>query len=237
MKKAIVIGGTSGIGKALVEILLDNGYKVGLSGILRDDLSALKNAYPQQLIIQYIDCGKENFTVEVNQLAEELGGMDLLVFSAGIGHLNKGIGFTVENPANRVNVLGFTEAVDWGYRYFYRKGGGHLVAISSVAGLFGHRTSPAYTAAKGYQINYLEALRQMAYRSKLPLYVTDIRPGFVDTEMTSDKKTFWSTTTPHAAKLIYTAILHKKGVAYVLRRWWMVGFAVKFVPDWLRKRL
>ncbi len=237
MKKAIVIGGTSGIGKAIVEILLDHNYTVGLSGIARDDLSTLKNKHAGQLLVKYIDCSLENFTTEVHQLAEELGGMDLLVFSAGIGHLNKDIGYTVENPANKVNVLGFTEAVDWGYRYFNRQGSGHLVAISSVAGLFGHRTSPAYTAAKGYQINYLEALRQKAHCSKLPLYVTDIRPGFVETEMTSDKKTFWSCSTPYAAKLIYHAIQHKKGVAYVSRRWWLVGFAVRFIPQWLRSRM
>ncbi len=237
MQKAVVIGGTSGIGKALVELLLEHKYKVGLTGIERDDLSLLKNTYPEQLIIKYMDCGRENFSKEILRLTEELGGMDLLVFSAGIGHLNKDIGYTVENPANKVNVLGFTEAVDWGFRYFHKQGRGHLVAISSVAGLFGHRTSPAYTAAKGYQINYLEALRQKAYRLKIPLYVTDIRPGFVETEMTSDKKTFWSTTTLQAAKLIYKAILHKKGVAYVLPRWWLVGLAVRFVPGWLRSRL
>ncbi|MBK9399707.1 MAG: SDR family NAD(P)-dependent oxidoreductase [Bacteroidetes bacterium] len=237
MKKAIVVGGTSGIGKALVELLLEKNYSVGLCGIERDDLTLLKNANPQHLIIKFIDCGKENCSGEINTLVNDLGGMDLLVFSAGIGHLNKDIGYTVENPANKVNVLGFTEVVDWGYRYFHKQGSGHLVGISSVAGLFGFRTTPAYTAAKGYQINYLEALRQKAHRSKFPLFVTDIRPGFVDTEMTSDKKKFWSTSTHHAAQLIYKAILHKKGIAYVKPRWWIVGFAVKFIPNWLRSRL
>jgi short-subunit dehydrogenase len=186
MQKAIVIGGSSGIGKALVEILLKEGYKVGLSGIERDNLDALKEHYGEQLVIRYIDCGKAACTREIQDLVHLLGGLDLLVFSAGIGHLNKDLGFVVENEANKVNILGFTEVVDWTYRFFARQGHGHLVGITSFAGLFGFRTSPAYTAAKGYQINYMEALRQKARKSRLPLYVTDVRPGFVDTDMSKN---------------------------------------------------
>lgn len=237
MKKAIVIGGTSGIGKALAELLLEQNYKVAISGVERDNLDYLKTSYPKNLIVKYIDCSKENCSVEINDLVNELGGMDLMIFSAGVGHLNKDIGYTVENKANQVNILGFTEVVDWSYRFFNKQGHGHLVAISSFAGLFGFRTSPAYTSAKGYQINYLEALRQKANHSKLPLFVTDIRPGFVDTDISKELKKFWSTSTENAAKYIYKAILKKKGIAYVTPRWKLMAIVVKLIPEWLRGRL
>lgn len=237
MKKAIVIGGTSGIGKALIEVLLGQNYKVGLSGVERDDLTILKNSNPNNLIIKYIDCSQENCSAEINKLVTELDGMDLLVFSAGVANLNQDIGFTAENAANKLNVLGFTEVVDWGYRFFKKQGSGHLVAISSVAGLFGFRTSPAYTSAKGYQINYLEALRQKAHRSNPPLYVTDVRPGFVDTDISKDLKKFWSTTPERAASQIYNAIENKKGIVYITKRWWIMAFIVTLMPDWVRSRL
>lgn len=237
MKKAIVIGGTSGIGKALVEILLSDNYKVGLSGIERDDLTTLRNQNAEHLIIRYIDCSKENCSHEINELVETLGGLDVLVFSAGIGNLNKDLGYSVENAANKVNVLGFTEVVDWSYRYFHKQGSGHLVALSSFAGLFGFRNSPAYTAAKGYQINYLEALRQKAHRLKLPIYVTDIRPGFVDTEISRHLKRFWVITPQQAAREIYHAIKKKKPMTYVTKRWWFLAFMIRLLPDWVRGRL
>lgn len=237
MKKAIIIGGSSGIGKAISKILLEENYRVGISGIERDDLSSLSNAYPDNLIIKYIDCSKENCSIEINELVSMLGGLDLLVFSAGIGHLTKDIGYTVENEANKVNILGFTEVVDWAYRFFHKQGFGQLVSLSSIAGLFGHRITPAYTAAKGYQINYLEALRQKANRSKLPLYVTDVRPGYVDTELSKGLKRFWVATPEKAAKQIFVAIKKKKGVVYITRRWRLMAFIIHLIPDWLRSRL
>lgn len=237
MKKAIVIGGTSGIGKALVEILLAQNYKVGISGVERDDLSTVKNSHADSVLIKYIDCSKENCTLEINELVDKLGGLDLMVFSAGVGHLNKNLGYTVENIANKVNVLGFTEVADWSYRFFDKQGSGHFVAISSFAGLFGFRTSPAYTAAKGYQINYMEALRQKAHRSNLPIYITDVRPGFVDTEISKELKGFWMTTPSRAAQQIYRAIKRKRSMVYVTKRWRLLATLIKLAPDWLRGRL
>jgi short-subunit dehydrogenase len=237
MKKSIVIGGSSGIGKGIVEVLLRQGYLVGLSGIERDDLSELQKNHNGQLIIQYIDCSKENCSAEIQQLVQKLGGLDLMIFSAGIGHLNKDLGYPVENRANKVNVLGFTEVVDWSYRFFANQGYGHLVAITSVAGHFGFRESPAYPAAKGYQINYMEGLRQKAHRFKGPLYVTDIRAGFVDTEFSRELKRFWVATPEKAARQIYIAIKRKRSVKYVTRRWKLIALLVKIIPDWLRGRL
>ncbi len=231
-----MIGGTSGIGKALVQVLLDHDYKVGLSGIERDDLSALRNSHNGNLVIKYIDCSKENCSAEIDELVQTLGGLDLMVFSAGVGHL-KNTDHTVENNANKVNVLGFTEVADWSYKYFDKQGSGHLVGISSVAGLFGFRNTPGYTAAKGYQINYLEALRQKARRSGSPIYVTDIRPGFVDTDISKDLKRFWVATPEKAARQIFRLIKRKKGVGYVTKRWVLMAIVVKLIPGWLRSRL
>lgn len=237
MKKAIVIGGTSGIGKAFAELLLRNNYKVGLAGIERDNLSDLKRDYAELLEIKYFDCITEQASERIPELVDSLGGLDLLVFSAGIGHLNKNLGFVVENHANKLNVLAFTEVIDWGYRFFERQGYGHLVGISSITGLFGYGQAPAYNAAKSYQITYLEGLRQKARKSGKPIRVTDIRPGFVDTDISKDLKRFWVATPEKAARQIFSIINKGQGVGYVTKRWLLIALLLKSLPGWIRVRL
>lgn len=231
------MGGTSGIGKAVAELLLSASWKVAITGIPVDDLSALSAKYKEQVLVKYIDCSKENFSDELSALVRELGGMDLFMFSSGVGHLNKDIGFTAENPANKVNVLGFTEALDWAYRFFQNQKHGHLVGVTSMAGMFGFRTSPAYTAAKGYQINYIEALIQKANKSDHPVYVTEVRPGFVDTEISRELKRFWVASPQKAAKQIVAGIRRKRKIVYVTKRWRFMAIIVDMIPRFIRRRL
>ena len=112
MKKAIIIGGTSGIGKGLTEVLLTKKYKVAITGIHLDVINNLKKTKNKNLKAVYLDCKKENTDTIITDLISWLGGIDLIVFSAGIGNLNKNLGFKVENEANKLNVLGFTEVAD-----------------------------------------------------------------------------------------------------------------------------
>lgn len=236
MKKAIVIGGTTGIGKALANTLVCNNYKVVITGIEKNIIKELEQKNNPLLTAKYLDCINDSSSNKITELVNGLGGLDLLVFSAGIGHLNKNLGFKVENNANKLNVLAFTEIADWSYRFFEKQGYGHFTAISSLAGLFGYHKAPAYHAAKSYQINYLEGLRQKAFRSKIPIYITDIRPGFVATQMTQGKKLFWVVTKEKAATQIFNYIRKRSTIGYVSKRWSLIAFILKLLPNWIRKR-
>ncbi|MDE5422857.1 SDR family NAD(P)-dependent oxidoreductase [Ancylomarina sp. DW003] len=237
MKKAIIIGATSGIGKELVKLLIDNDYKLGLTGLHTNGIEELRQNNQKQLEVRYFDCTKESSAERITELVASLGGLDLLIFSAGIGHLNGNPGFEVENHANKLNVMAFTEIADWSYRFFEKQGKGHFVAISSIAGLRGYRVSPAYHAAKSYQIRYLEALKQKAYRSGKSICITDIRPGFVETEMSVGKKQFWVTSKEKAAEQIFRLIKRKKGMGYISRRWQIIAIIMKLLPRWIHRRI
>ena len=240
MKNAIIIGGTTGLGKGLADILLANDYRVVVTGIEKDILDELQNNGQKNLEVQYLDCLHDNTSQTISDLVKKMNGLDLLILSAGIGQLNKNQGYTVENNANKMNVLAFTEIADWSYRFFEEQGHGHFASISSFSGLFGYRVAPAYHAAKSYQIKYLEALRQKAHRARLtgkPIYITDIRPGFVDTYMTQKRKMFWVATIEKASKQIFTLIEKKRGYGYVTKRWHIVAQIIKIVPPWIRIRL
>jgi len=236
MKKAIIIGASTGIGNALAKVLLENDYKVGITGVEKTILNELNQVPNTNLNVKYLDCTSHQSSEVIHDFIHWMDGLDLLVFSAGIGHLDKNLGFEIENEANKLNVLAFTEIADISYKYFESKGQGHFVAITSIAGLRGNRIAPAYHAAKSYQISYLEGLRQRGIHSNLSISITDIRPGFVDTGLVN-KKNFWMASKEKAAKQIFNIIRKKKNVAYVTKRWLIVAFVVRIIPNWIYNRV
>ena len=237
MKKAIVVGGSTGIGYGVSQVLLENNYKVVVTGVEKEIVENLNDSNKENFSAIYLDCINESSSKTLQNLVDEIGSLDLLVFSAGIGNLNKDLGYTVENKANQLNVLAFTEVMDWSCRFFIKQGFGHLVGVTSISALFGSRVAPAYHAAKAYQINYLEGLRQKAKRSKLPVYVTDARPGFVITPMTEGKKMFWMATKEKAAKQIFRLIKNKRSVGYITKRWRILVVLMHLQPRFVRDRL
>ena len=191
MKKAIIIGATSGIGKGLAKLLVENNYKIGLTGRRVELLNELKNENPN-FYIKSFDINDTNIVVQkLDELTTELGGLDLLIISSGIGEINENLHFEIEKLTIDTNVLGWTCVACWAFTYFENQKSGHLVAISSIGGLRGSRQAPAYNSTKAYQINYLEGLRQKAKKINTSIFVTDIRPGLVDTEMAKGDGLFW----------------------------------------------
>jgi short-subunit dehydrogenase len=162
--------------------------------------------------------------------------LDLLVLSSGTGKINPALDINIEQQTNAVNVTGFTAVADWAFNYFQQQGHGQFAAITSVAAIRGGRHAPAYNASKAYQVNYLEGLRQKAFNLKIPVIITDIRPGFVDTAMAAGN-VFWMSTVEKASRQIFNAIENKRSIVYVTNRWRLVAFLLKLLPGFLFKRL
>ena len=238
MKRAIVIGATSGIGRAVAERLAAGGYRVGVTGRRRALLDELAAANPDAFCSMVADVTDPAAScAALDALAGELGGVDLCVVSAGAGELNPGLDYALEEPAIRTNVVGWTAAVDWAYRLFERQGGGHLVVVTSVGGLRGGGGAPAYNASKAYQINYAEGLRQKAAKSRLPIFVTDIRPGFTATEMAKGEGLFWVMPVDRVADRLLRAVHRRRSVAVVTRRWRIVAWLLRHVPDRIYRKM
>ena len=104
-----------------------------------------------------------------------------------------------------------------------------MAAITSLGALMGEGSAPAYGASKAYQVIYLEALRSRAKKSKTAITVTDIRPGFVDTNMAKGDGLFWVAPVEKAARQIATAIQRRRKVAYITKRWRLVGFVLRLL--------
>ncbi|MFN5642467.1 MAG: SDR family NAD(P)-dependent oxidoreductase [Sphingobacteriales bacterium] len=238
LKKAIIIGATSGIGKSMAELLLLEGYEVGVTGRREELFQSIKTQETSRIVFKKMDV-QDVSTLEPigNELVRQLGGLDLLIISAGIGEENKNLNFDVENNVIKTNIQGFTCMADWAVRYFKEQGYGHLVNISSIAGIRGNGIAPSYNATKAYQINYLEGLRINVKDYGSSITITDVRPGFVDTPMAKGEGLFWVASVQKAAEEIFEAIKQKRKVVYITKRWGLIALLLKVIPFSMLKRI
>ncbi len=237
MKNAIVFGATSGIGKSLTELLVKDGYKVAITGRRLEKLEEIKQQLPEQILIKQNDIQLVDEVEKVfNEIVSEFKTIDLVIQSSGVGFVNPKLHWHKEEQSINTNVLGVTKLYTLSYNLFKKQQFGHLVGISSIASLRGNRASPVYFASKAYQKSYLESLylKTKTIKSK-KVFVSDIRPGFVDTAMALGDEIFWMVPLEKATKQIYTAIKKKKRVAYISKRWRLIAWVLKIVPSWLLK--
>lgn len=238
MKRAIIIGATSGIGQEVAKLLLAEGWKLGIAGRRQEALETFRQTAPGQIEIQRIDVTYEDAAENLAALIEKTGGMDLFFLSSGIGFQNTALNTETELNTTRTNVEGFTRMVDAAFHYFKCHGGGHLAVISSIAGTKGLGVAPAYSATKRFQNTYLDALEQLACLQKLPIHFTDIRPGFVATDLLNDGQHYPMLMKPDAvARHILRALKRKQRVAVIDWRYRILVFLWKMIPRWLWKRL
>lgn len=238
MKRAIIIGATSGIGQEVAKCLLLEGWQIGIAGRRQPALETLQRVAPDQIKIQALDVTQEDAAEKLNMLINKTGGMDLFLLSSGIGFQNMKLDMEVELNTARTNVEGFTRMVDTAFAYFKKNGGGHLAVISSIAGTKGLGVAPAYSATKRFQNTYIDALEQLAHLQKLKIHFTDIRPGFVATDLLNDGKHYPMLMNAEiVGRHIARALKHKRRVVVIDWRYRILVFFWKMIPRWIWKRL
>jgi short-subunit dehydrogenase len=238
MKKAIVVGASSGIGRELALILSKKGYAVGVMARRIQLLDELRNQVGSELFVKQIDVSDAETAMKtLADFIKEMGGADLIVISAGTGDIYRGLDWRLEKEIIGTNVTGFAAVANVAIRHFTERGSGHLVGISSIAALRGGRRATAYNASKAFESNYMEGLRQKVTRLRLPITITDVKPGYVKTAMAKGNRIFWAAPADVAAIQIYDAIERKKSHAYITRRWRLIAWLLKVLPDPVYKRL
>ena len=234
----VIIGATSGIGKTLFEKYVSGDNRIGIVGRRANLLDELCQKYPSKTITAKADITNlEEIEQAINALHKELEYIDLAIVCSGIGDINATLEYNVERLTIDTNITGWTFVIDRLYNIFVQQGHGHLVAITSAGGLRGEPIAPAYSASKAYQINYMEALRKKAYKSGSQIYVTDIRPGLVNTAMAKGEGLFGVMPVEKVANQIITAIHKNKYKAYVTKRWHILAIINKNLPFALYKRM
>jgi len=232
MKRAIIIGASSGLGFEVGKLLLSEGWQLGIAARREDRLRTLQILAPHQVTLACLDVTSPDATDSLLQLIENLGGMDLFFYASGIGHQNRMLEPSVELDTVRTNAFGFTQMMDAAFNYFANHHGGHLAAITSIAGTKGLGAAPSYSATKAFQNTYLQSLEQLSSMRHLSISVTDIRPGFVNTDLLRDGNHYpLLMKKERVAHHIVQALHHQRRVVVLDTRWRIITFFWRLIPN------
>jgi len=245
-RRAIVVGASSGIGAALVRQLAREGYAVAALARRADKLEELEQACAAdcarsggRVICQVHDTRDADQVGPLfERLVRELGGLDLLIYPAGIMPKIERDQYDTKIDLDMLAV-NFGGCVAWGNpaaTLFQSQRSGTIIGISSIAGDRGRKGNPVYGATKAAMNHYLEALRNRL--AEYGVHVCTIKPGYVDTRMTQGmEKLFWLITPEQAASQILGAARNRVNVRYVPLRWGAVGTTIRLIPSFVFRKL
>ena len=232
-KRIIIIGATSGIGYEIAQIYRKLGWRIGIAGRRADRLEQMRTEAPEQFETEPIDVTQPDAPERLIRLIKKVGGMDIFLLSSGIGSQNRSLNPAIELATLETNGVGFTRMVTTAFNYFKENGGGQLAVISSIAGTKGLGAAPAYSATKRFQNIYIDTLDQLAHMEKLPIVFTDIRPGFVKTDLLKNDRYPMLMSPSYTAQQIVKAITQKKRRAVIDWKYAILVFFWKLIPDWI----
>jgi short-subunit dehydrogenase len=231
-KRAIVVGASSGIGLEVAKLLIKEGWTVGVAARRVELLQGIGAAACERIDVTVYEANEA-----LHRLIRNTGGMDLFFYASGIGKQNRELKEDIELATLQTNGVGFTRMIGEAYRYFASHGGGHIAAITSIAGTKGLGPAPSYSATKAMQNVYLQALEQQALNRGLNIHFTDIRPGFVDTALLSGDFHYPMMLQPgEVAKEIVYAINHKKHIRIIDWKYRVLTAFWRRIPRWLWRR-
>jgi NAD(P)-dependent dehydrogenase (short-subunit alcohol dehydrogenase family) len=240
MERVIVVGASSGIGAAIARQLALAGAHVAILGRRSTELGRVADLAHEHLHPNVHDvCSTETVPDLFERIVADLGGLDTLVYAAGVMPVVAPSEYAFEKDREMVavNLLGAMAWMNLAAARFEAARAGTIVGVSSIAGERGRRGSPAYCASKAALTTYLEALRNRC--SRYGVNVVTAKPGFVDTAMTRGLRgLFWVISADEAARRILA--LARRGSSasgFVPRRWGLVAAIVRALPSLIFRRV
>jgi NAD(P)-dependent dehydrogenase (short-subunit alcohol dehydrogenase family) len=227
------------MGAEIARRLAAQGCAVAALARTPEGLDELARTSSGRILTHVHDVQRADLVPELfERIVRELGGLDLLVYAAGIMPKVGPREYDTQKDLDQlaVNVGGCMAWCNAAANLFQTQRHGTIVGISSIAGDRGRKGNPAYCTTKAAMNTYLESLRNRL--SECGVHVCTIKPGFVDTRMTRGmEKLLWLIPAERAAELILSAARTKANVRYVPRRWFFVGTVIKSIPSFLFRKL
>jgi len=186
-KKAIVTGGSGGLGRGMVEGLVEAGAEVVIIGVSDKGHTVAKelnNLGYKTYAVKGNLGNREDLPNIFNEAIEKLGGtLDILVNSAGIQRRNKCEDFSMQDwdDVINVNLTSVFSLCQLAGRKMIESGKGKIINVASMLSFFGGYTVPAYAASKGGVAQITKAFAN-EWASK-GININAIAPGYMDTQM------------------------------------------------------
>jgi NADP-dependent 3-hydroxy acid dehydrogenase YdfG len=169
-KRAVVTGASSGIGAATAQALTEAGARV-FGGSRATGFDVRDPASCQRF---------------VEAAVEELGGIDILINNAGLSRGRDPFWESSDDDEREVietNVLGLMRMTRLCLPHLVADGGGHIVNLGSVAGIWSYANGSSYVASKFAVHGYTRALRDDLHGK--PVRITNVAPGLVETNFSN----------------------------------------------------
>lgn len=245
MKRAIIIGASSGIGHSLAVALAESGWRIGIAARRTEPLQAIESRFGSgKVAIAAMDVLKPDAVEALDALIERVGEPDLFLYVSGKGGQNPSLDEKLELDIVKTNCEGMVRIVDHFVNYvkstpyYTRKNRAHIAVVTSVAGTMGLGSAPAYSASKKMQSTYISALVQYCNMHHVPTIFTDIRPGFVQTPILNPNKHYpMLMTTAQATAHILRGLNHRRRVVIFDWRFRLLVAFWHLIPTRLWERL
>jgi 3-oxoacyl-[acyl-carrier protein] reductase len=182
--RAIVTGATRGIGEATARALAARGARVGLLARSADELEALAEELGGDALALEADVAdRKSVETATAEFIEQAGGVEIAIANAGIAHYAPFADLEPDKAEAmvNVNVLGTINTVRAALPWMLDHGRGHIVVVSSGAGLRAFPWAAVYGATKAAQRGFAEALRHELSGTGVSL--TTVYPGEVSTSL------------------------------------------------------
>ena len=243
MKRVLIIGATSAIAEHCARIWASKGDAMHL--VARNDehvqtiAADLKVRGASEVTTYCLDLNNVDRHEELLNVADDaLEGIDIVLIAHGTLSNQKTCELSVEETLKEIqtNAISTISLLTLIANKFEAKKSGTICVISSVAGDRGRASNYVYGSAKAMVTAFTSGLRQRLYKSNVS--VVTIKPGFVDTPMTSEfKKGFlWAKPSAVAEKIV-RAIENKEAEVYVPRFWALIMMLIKSIPNFIFRKI
>ena len=243
MRRILVVGATSAIAQATMRHFAKDGASFFLAARSQEKLSMLvsdlKTRGAKDADTFLFDVDEFEAHDALFKTAEQsMGGVDVFIVSHGTLPNQKNCEASVQEALSefKTNAVGFVSLLTLAANYFEEIGAGTIVVMSSVAGDRGRKSNYVYGAAKAAVSTFTAGLRNRLYSTGVN--VITVKPGFVDTPMTSEfSKNFLWAKPADVGYDIYKGVVKGKSVIYTPWFWRFIMYVIKCIPEAIFKRM